>query len=388
MIHFFKTTVGLILDNYCRERTGESLLQLRGTGSLRTSRRIAARSRPFTGWRSFHCLLLSALFSCNLHAKTAPTDIIEDPVESQFEVDKCDQVPQQDALPELLQSSVHEISCRSARWLDGLFGDSKEFEEEAVGGKFLLGMSWNEYEDIDFRGRYRLRTDLPNFSNRWDAFIGRVDEEAFVSDTETVQESVFRQGISGADENEWLVGLGYKDRSNKDGGWDYSVGLRLRTPVRMYVKSKYRKAFQLGSKADMRFRQTFFWRDGVGFGTTTHIDTSRELSSMNVLRWEIIATISEETEGTRWWTGNTWYHNLGDQRGISLLTFARGETDDDVSLHEYGFELTWRRQFAREWLFFNIGPTLTWPRFDLDEKREASFGFAVMMEFEFGKFRD
>jgi hypothetical protein len=108
---------------------------------------------------------------------------------------------------------------------------------------------------------------------------------------------------------------------------------------------------------------------------------------MNILRWEVLGTISEDTAGTRWWAGNTWYHNLGNQRGVSLLTFARGETNTEVPLHEYGIELTWRRQLAREWLFINVGPTLTWPRLRVDQEREASLGFAVLVDFEFGRYR-
>ena len=334
-----------------------------------------------------HSLLLTLVFSLSVLAEPATDALSDIPGDSPAEVDKCDKVPEQDALPEKLQSGVHELSCRGVRWIDSLFGDSQDFEEEAVGGKFLLGMRWNEFEGLDFKGRYQVRSDLPNFSSRWDAMLGKLDEDAFVSGTETQQTSVFRQGISEENDNEWLFGLGYKDRSSSGDGWDHSIGLRLQTPVRLYGKSRYRKSMQLSPVLDLRFRQTFFWRDGIGFGTTTHIDTSRELSDLNILRWELVGTISEDTEGTRWWAGNTWYHNLGDQRGISLLTFARGETDDVVSLHEYGFELTWRRQLTREWLFVNVGPTLTWPRLKHDQKREASFGFVVTMEFEFGQFR-
>ena len=178
--------------------------------------------------------------------------------------DECDQVAEPNEFPERLQSRVHEGSCRMVRWIDGLFGDSMDFDESAVGGKLSLGMSWNEFEGVKAKARYRVRTDLPNFNDRWDAFLGRLDEDAYISDTETSQESTFRQGISGRDENDWLLGLGYRDRNRQGNGWDYSVGLRIRTPVRLYVKAKYRKAWQLNENLDLQFRQTIFWRDGTG----------------------------------------------------------------------------------------------------------------------------
>jgi hypothetical protein len=340
-----------------------------------------------TGLPKLLFVLMSSLISFGVLAEPLSEEQPGGSSNQADEPDKCDQSPAQDKLPEKVQSGVHEITCRSVRWIDSLFGNSVDFEEEAVSGKLSLGMAWNEFEGTDATARFRVRTDLPNFSDRWDAFIGRLDEDTYISDTETLQESAFRQGISGTEENDWLLGLGYKNRSGTGAGWDYSVGLRFRTPVRLYVKARYRRSMKLGPSLDLRYRQTVFWRDGTGFGTTSHIDTARELSPQNVLRWELLGTVSEDTEGVQWWVGNTWYHNLGEQRGVSLLTFARGETNTEVPLHDYGLELTWRRQVAREWLFINVGPTLTWPRLRLDQKREASLGFAVLMEFEFGRYR-
>lgn len=305
-------------------------------------------------------------------------------VPSDFEVDKCNQVPEPDKLPERVRSGVHEFACRTFRWFDGLFGDEHDFIEEEVGGKMSLGLSWNEFEHSDARMRFRVRTDLPNFSNRWDAFFGRVDEEAYVSDTETIEESRFRRGLSGRDQSEWLLGLGYRDRSSSGDGWDYSVGIRLRTPPRAYVKARYYKTITFRPELDLHYRQTVFWRDGTGFGTTTYLDTANELSDTDVMRWEAIATLTEETDGTEWWAGHTWYHQMGHRRGVSLLTFVRGITGSPVSLHEYGFELTFRRQVARDWLYFNFGPTLTWPRELPEQERSASWGFFAEMEFEFG----
>jgi len=302
------------------------------------------------------------------------------------EVDKCQQQPGQEHVPERVQSGVHEFSCRTARWIDSLFGDSEDFKEEAVGGKLMVGVSWNEYEGTDLKARYRIRTDLPNFSSRWDAFFGRVDEEAHISGTESVENTSFRQQFADRDDDEWLLGLGYREQRGATQGWDYSIGLRLRTPVRLYTKARYRKAWRFSEDLDLRYRQTFFWRDGTGFGTTTHLDSVFDRMTRDLQRWELVATVSEATLGTRWWAGHTWYHKVGNQRGISLLTFARGETNAEVPMQEYGFELLFRRQLTRDWLFVNVGPTLTWPREKLGEKREASLGFAFLVDFEFGAY--
>lgn len=333
-------------------------------------------------------LMLFALSSGSVLAEPAENIQIQNSAEQQTEPDKCNQTPEQDKLPEKVQSGIHEFSCRTVRWIDSLFGNSADFDEDAVGGIFSMGMTWNEFEGLEGKARYRVRTDLPNFNSRWDGFFGRVDEQAHISDTETLQDRSIRQGVSGRDENQWLLGLGYDDREGSDDGWDYSVGLRLQTPIRVYTKARYRKAARFNPSTDLHYQQTFFWRDGIGFGTTSYFDLKRDLHTTDVLRWELLATLSESTDGTDWWVGNTWYHSLGNQRGISLLTFVSGETDTEVPLHEYGFELTLRRQLSRDWLFINVGPTLTWPRLESDQRREASLGFALLLDFEFGRKRD
>jgi hypothetical protein len=282
-----------------------------------------------------------------------------------------------------VREALFEITCHSMRWFDSLFGDTEDFPERRIGGMMRTGVIWNQYEGFDPKLRFRIRMSLPNLSSRYDAFLGRVDESAFVSDSRSSVEPGFDSGVRD-DEAEWLLGLGYGQRVGHE-GWDWSVGVRLRFPPRPYVRARWRYRHEFSDTFDLRFRQIFFWRAGDdGFGTTSRIDTAREISDRDVLRLELIGTVSEATEGVDWWTGQTWYHSLGNRRGLSLLTFARGETSDLVELHEYGFHLIYRRPLGRDWLFLNAGPTMTWPREKVDEKRELSLGVSVLIEMFFG----
>ncbi|MNC98511.1 hypothetical protein D3C83_164950 [compost metagenome] len=55
-----------------------------------------------------------------------------------------------------------------------------------------------------------------------------------------------------------------------------------------------------------------------------------------------------------------------------------------MPLQEYGFNFIWRRPFTRDWLYLSVGPSITWPRYLLEEERELSLGFGVWLEMEFG----
>ena len=108
------------------------------------------------------------------------------------------------------------------------------------------------------------------------------------------------------------------------------------------------------------------------------------IGPQNVLRWEGVVTASEATEGTDWYLGQTWYHLFGDRSAFSFLSFIHGETGHPVDLKEYGFNFIWRRPFTRDWIYLSLGPSLTWPRFEVTEHREASLGFGAWIEMEFG----
>jgi len=86
-----------------------------------------------------------------------------------------------------LRAGTHTRLCNTAGWLDGLFGDEEDFKGEDFRGKISLGFRHDEIEGIDPRLRVRIRTKLPNVSKRLNAFVGRVEEDSYISNTEVNQ---------------------------------------------------------------------------------------------------------------------------------------------------------------------------------------------------------
>ncbi|MGD8346470.1 MAG: hypothetical protein PVI83_04445 [Lysobacterales bacterium] len=289
-------------------------------------------------------------------------------------------------IQETSQEAVRSLSCFTFRWFDSWWGDEEDYPEDEVSGWLTVGASWRDYDGLDPRLRFRVRAPLPNLDNRWDVILGRVDDEAFISDTESQDSTFYNPGLFPDQDDEWLLGLG-KRRRHRAQGLDWSVGVRLRVPPEPYVKAAYFWNRRTGENSDFRFRQTVFWRSDEGFGTTSRGDQSWGINARNVLRWEGRVTFSEETEGGRWYAGQTWYRLLGDRNAFSVLAFGRGETDRDVALKDYGVEVIWRRSFTRDWIYLSMGPSITWPRNKPEDKRELNFGFGVWLEMEFGDWR-
>lgn len=306
--------------------------------------------------------------------------------DSVTEEDKCDWELAGRPWQEQSQQVIYGISCHSFRWLDHLFGSTYDFPEEQVNGLLLLGFEYQQYDGFDPRARFRVRAPLPNLNNRWDLIIGRENEQEFVSDTAPSDQTLYDPGLSRDADNEWLLGLGHRNKNRRQ-GFDYSVGLRLGAPPNLYGKVQYYYNKQYTEKTDLRFRQTLFWRTDDGLGTTSRANLVHQASPHNVVRWEGVATVSEDTEGMKWYTAQTWYHQLHGKNAISLQAFARGETDQEVPLRDYGLNLIWRQPFTRDWMFLSMGPNITWPRTYRYEERELSLGFSLWVEMEFGDYR-
>ena len=141
---------------------------------------------------------------------------------------QCRREPEIDEWVDRLRASTHSRLCYGVSWVDGLFGDDFRFQGENLSGKVSLGFKHDEVEGIDPRLRVRIRAKLPNVSKRIDAFIGRVDEDSFISNTENKQDIFNNVGLRNAEDrdNEWLVGLGYRRPRSDSNGFDFSTDLR------------------------------------------------------------------------------------------------------------------------------------------------------------------
>lgn len=349
---------------------------------------MTSLQRQLTAWS----LLLLALAACPaaLPAATPPDSEPEPTAAEKQEAevfDPCDWQLKGRPLQEKTRDVIRSWSCHTYRWFDSLWGDTYDFDESAVSGQLTFGAEYTEYYGFDPKLRFRVRSPLPNMSTRWDLMLGRVDEVSEVSDTTGQDKTFYTPGvIDRGDEATWLLGLGHRGKESKS-GWDYSLGVRLRAPPNPYAKVQYYFNHDFSEGVNLRFRQTFFWRRDQGLGTTSRGDLAYAVNLENVLRWEAIATSHDETQGTEWYVGQTWYHQLRGENALSLRAFVIGETNAPVELREYGLNLVWRRPFTREWLYLSIGPSLTWPRELPEEERELSLGFGLWVEIEFGDWR-
>jgi hypothetical protein len=223
---------------------------------------------------------------------------------------------------------------------------------------------------------------LPQLNERFHAFIGRVNREEYVTERSPGSGAFARQ-YGPLEDDDTLFGIRYRDP--EDGGhWDADAGLRLRSPLDPYIKGSYRFHKGNSDRTLFSFRETLFWENSEKFGFTSRIDIERILRDVWLLRWTGSGTISERSEGVRGYTALTVLRGLPNRRAFAAELFTKGEFDADVPLGDYGLKLAYRRSISRDWLIMESRISLTFPRDELFQVREATFGVGIGFEMFFG----
>ena len=289
--------------------------------------------------------------------------------------------PEEEAKLDAAQRKLFETVCRANRWFDGLFGEENPDAAAKVTGRAELGGLYSDYEGFKPRTRLHARWQFPNIDRRLNAFIGRDEEEDFVQDR---QDPIARSSFFDLESDEkWLAGLGYSLPGTDRMHTDVRLGARLSSKTQVFAQGRARWVFYPGERTAWRLRQTAFWHNRDGFGTTSTADLDRMLNERLLFRWGSRGTISEATDGVEWRSALVLYQNLPGEHAMAWEAFATGETRDDVPLHEYGVRVTWRQRFFVEGVHAVTVLGYSYPRRDLDEIREGSgtLGFSIVMSF-------
>ena len=307
---------------------------------------------------------------------SAPADSGPTPEEDDEDVYK-------EPLIDRMHDGVFNAVWRSAMRMDQWFGsEASEAAYLQTSGSIAPALLWDEFEGFQPRMRFQVDVPLPQLNERFHAFIGRVNSDEYVTERSPGSGAFARQ-YGPVEDDDTLFGIRYRDP--EDGGhFDADAGLRVRSPLDPFVKGSYR--FMKGSSETtlFSFRETLFWRNSEKFGFTSRIDIEKILRDVWLFRWTGSGTISERTEGVRGYTSLTVLRGLPNRRAFAAELFTSGEFDADVPLGDYGLKLAYRRSIKRDWLVLETRVSLTFPREEPWQAREANLGLGIGLEMFFG----
>ncbi len=283
-----------------------------------------------------------------------------------------------------LNRTTHRTVCASSMWFDSYFGEEQTFEEYSrTGGRMSIHTFYTQRDEFDARFRFIVRVNLPNLDRRLHAFVGREAREEYLTDSENLLPPGSLPTTLD-DERQLLIGLGWTPQRNNFDALTFRVGVRVEWPPAPYVKAIFRHNVFFSDATSLRWRQTVFWAQEDQLGTTTNLDLDQRLSDHVLIRWTNTGTVSGITEGVEWRTSPTLFQTISSRDALAYSAWLTGATGTPIQVEEYGLRVVYRRRVARDWLFLDVGPIVTWPRRDIEETRETSWGAMIGFEMQFG----
>ena len=260
---------------------------------------------------------------------------------------------------------------KSALWFDRFFGEERT-EEEGQPGIFIRWRSdfeWKEGGDVIYRRRIHANFTLPNATEKLRlVFTG--EKENNLSDIH-IDDTL----DAGYEKEKLKFRYNFLD----------SITKRINIDVGAWtVKLRYRNEYEFYNDKLFRFTQSVFWDDSERFGETTRIDLERRIDDSSLLRWSTSGTYSETSEGLEWGSAVSYFCQISSRNALSFDLSVAGVTEPVSVVQNYRAAIRFRRNFYREWLFYEIEPEIDWPRDD-DGNRDSVMAITFRLEVQFKK---
>ena len=251
------------------------------------------------------------------------------------------------------QIYINTKFCEPALWFDNYFSNDRIFEEGVAGTYIRLrnDFVYDEEDDFEFKVRLKFSVELPGTTKR------------------------MRLTFDG-DEDDELHDIAPVDDSNSSGSLGLQLDLRERTRSKLSVsvnlkpriRFRYRYTYPISDAITMRLTQDL-QREEAEHSAKTRIDYEHLLWHSFLFRSSSEGIISEDFDGIDWLQAFVLYQRVSKKTSIAYETSVNGITEPKSRILKYRAGIRFRRNFHREWLFYEIVPDYTWP-IDLSDDRE------------------
>lgn len=274
------------------------------------------------------------------------------------------------------QIYINTKFCEPVLWFDNFFSSDRLFEEGVAGTyiRWRNDFTYDEESETDFKMSLNASVELPGFEDKLRlTFEGDEDEDLrdVAPGNPTGETTTSTLGLQ--------VNVTENVRSKFSAKLSFSPGLLLR----------YRYTYPISDRVTMRFTQELERRKAVN-GAKTRVDYEHVLKQNLLFRSSTEGTLSEEFEGVDWLQAFIVYQRLSKRSSIAYETSATGITEPRSLTTNYRLGVRFRRNFHREWLFYEVAPEVTWPisldetRSNVEISRRSKFLIFFRLEVHFG----
>ncbi len=303
--------------------------------------------------------------------------------EAPFEETPLEETPPEETLLDEYLDDTHRIITSTfltiPNGIDGFFGATR-VEEESNASLMRLSLEprLEKGNEWSFITRVRIKLVLPHTEKRLRLVLESSPEEALQEPAEGLAgESSPLDAVRSAEQTAAIQAILRETRR-----WhvNLSSGIKLHTPIDPFVRLRAWGALPL-EKWQIRLTQTVFWFDSIGLGETTRLDFERPLDVDTLFRASSQATWHRDDDTFHLGQELHLFYRHSRDRAIAYRLAAFGISEPTTHATDYYFDVRYRVRTWREWLFFEIGPQLHYPKADdfdltpsLNFKLEAIFG--------------
>ena len=269
--------------------------------------------------------------------------------------------------------SSHQFATNRAQalvqWMDDFFGAPvRDAERADTFLRVIAADDWDERDGHDWRFRLRGQVSLPKISSRVDLIFSGEESESGLTEDQRSQESD--------------VGLRLNFRDDKRSRFDATLSLR-QGPA-LLPGLRYRYQLPLTDNTWARFTQRLQYHTSDGYRSLTNFDLNRAISDHSALRWGGRIRYREDKE---FWDWNSiisyrqWFEDHEDYPSAVQYFFSVSGRDQPQTFEtDYRIGVQYRKQFFRDFLFYEIEPNYRWRRDTYEEEREGVFGIVLRLE--------
>lgn len=252
------------------------------------------------------------------------------------------------------QIYINSRFCEPALWFDNFFANDRLFEEGVAGtyARWRNEFTFDEEEPFKFKMRLNFSVELPGFEDKLRLTFSSEEDEGLRDVTPG----------GGEDTTPNTLGLQLDIKENARSKFNVSVSFSPR------IRFRYRYTYPVFKDLILRFTQEVQRKKQTNSARTL-FNVEQAFKQRFLFQSSTEGKVSEEFDGVDWLQAFILYQRINKKASISYEISANGITEPRSLTTNYRAGVRFRRNFHRNWLFYEIAPEVTWP-ITLDEERQ------------------
>jgi hypothetical protein len=278
-----------------------------------------------------------------------------------------------------IADTTHQVVTNQVFWLanqvDDFFGGTRTDDEQNRSTMRLFAQR-NKRDSLDPEDEINVRLNL-----KFPTLEKKLKDALDFSDDQAPAEAKSPSQLTPKEKVKQRV-IDFR-RLTKDWIFSTDSSLRLKLPLQFVQRFRVRRNFYENDKWVMRFAEEITWFSRDGWQEFSELYWDRKINENYLFRFYNSKTLTEARNVFSTSHGPSLYHTINDRKALSY--------DFRLSYQDYGLghfnldnqalSLTYRQKVYKEWLFFEIRPSIEFPRTSHFKKEHVLF---VKLEGVFG----